>query len=1591
MTRCVLFSYDIKRLLFNTLFGFFLMMAMLGNGYAAPTILSTTAELERYGLVVNEDSGWRLTMEGTNMVQIHLYQTYLPNPIDRPYQVTTDNGVVSIEIESGSEAHVALESMESQLNNQFLEAYNEIISELENFYPPAPGQFYPLTQEQIYPPAPEQFYPLTQEQIYPPAPGQFYPLTQEQIYPPTSEQINDILSRLLSSYTRIVVPRFATHSTLHAPIETADAAIQTGSSQIAEAATQTDPPQTANAEIQTGSSQTAEAATQTDTPQTVNAEIQIGSSQTTDAEIQTGSTQIADAAIQTGSTQTAEAGIQIGSSQIAEAETQIDTLQTAGAETTIDSTPAVEDGIQTGASQTAGAETPTDSTSTAEEEIPTGTSQTAGAETYNDESAIQADAETPTSVQTATEEAQTVTEIETTAEEQIVNAASPIVTPLLAVAPQCGGEDHENGGGNNENNVPGIFTQSWQQIVFASRAIANGVTNISKRLASGAISKTRSLGNGVVGVTKYLGREASKTVSYLYNLASGIVKPVLSAHNKSKKQTSRRLGRARRAKAAPLLTTFHYAVFSAIAGITSVAGYYYWDSVNNNQRSTVTSLHLLGKAKYFKDALEEQSAKKQKEIALLIERFSQSRWEKHHFPITAIYEKDSHKSYIDDYLHGWQNCQSLRFGMIGYNPATEEVIEPSDHSGPNFPVSHKQFSRWVTKTVSQLFDKISELLNPEDPAVIDTIAQTLMLCGIPIGKPGQAMHKECVATVADIIGKNGIDWYQKGMHIHSMHNTQRHELTGHQASLTFVPNFTLNQHCTHLDKLSYAPRIRQSADAPFPSLNKPFFADSGQTFEWSPDDLPEQFNLLYYHLEEGWTLDKAYNNTSSTMELNMGSIYGIQAEGEDTPSRILAFTNRQMIESHPAGTKTETQDGSVIHWFSSAPGTDRYWLYQQNDMEEIRSQRVRQDTMSYLNSVKQTQLANVVKAFSVFSQILLFDITVRRYRIVPKGSGLSPLLDVFMGFSVFGYHELLVIPLRNFMHRPPYADPEQEAAGRYHGLKQLHGYYLNDQQNYPHHNLLTSLLSDTEAPLGVIRYWTENVDNSNKRLTADYYEPLSYMSFKQQRTFFDKAVERCARYFGRNSCDPQNREHLDFIQFYLTICSTTQFESCEAMWKQSQSKEIWKIIVNQYDWAEIRYPLGILNSQFDTHGIVPVIRAYKRRPELDLIISKPSQGLVQRKLDQYQPKPPAPVLSVTGEKHTAFPELNSISAFDNETQSLWVLPWKETALIKMTNIDDSYSIHPVIINNNQLLPQTSNRMIKWYEDNKVRVKECHEVDFPNLFHLCKKVSGDNQKQFLIFLLNSRIKKSPWIAVYRPELEHGANPEKDLYFRFSDRIHFKDLSVDRLERHIDRINSFYGKKRSGMVKLIDSEILTESLAEVGLLILPSINEAAQNHFYEESYKLAFGKKEKPNNLFSDCIMDKLQKDQLCAESSTCVLMMQGWKLESSKNSYSHHPLPVWVQNGKVYNFMPVDNANSMAVTSDTTAYDQTMNTYVYDDGWQGITKAPLTSPNDSLIDYNQSRLYISSPEPVKKVFRRFDLTIYRNGQKYMDSCPGAEKP
>ena len=1389
-------------------------------------------------------------------------------------------------------------------------------------------------------------------------------------------------------------------NTAETPIDstpTAEEGIQTGTPQTVEAETLIGTSQAVEAETPIDSTPTAEEGIQTGTPQIVEAETLIGTSQTVEAE-----TPI-------DSTPTAEEGIQNAPPQTVEAETLIGTSQAVEAETPIDSTPTAEEGIQTGTPQTVEAETligtsqaveaetPIDSTPAAEEGIQTGTPQTAGEETQNDELAIQADAEPPASVQTAMAETQTVTEKETT-EDEIVNTVNPIVTPLLAVAAQCGGEDNENGGGNNENNVPGIFTQSWQQIVLASRTIANGVINIPKRLANGAINTTRSLGNGVVGVTKYLGREATKAVSYLYNLASGIVKPVLSAHNKSKKQTSRHSGRARRAKAAPLLTTVHYVVFSAIAGLASVAGYYYRDSVNNrqktNQRSTMTSLYLLEKAKYFEKALKELSAKKQKEIAQLIERFSQSHWEKHHFPITAVYEINSHTSYIDDYHHhGWQNCQSLRFGMVGYNPAPapEAAIEPLDHSGPNFPVSHKQFSRWVTKTITHLFDKIPDLLNSENPAAIDTIAQTLMLCGIPIGKPGQALHKECVTTVAGIIGRNGLDWHQKGMHIHSMHNTQRHELTGHQASLTFVPDFSLNQHCTHLDKLSYAPRIRQSADAPFPSLNKPFFADSGQTFQWSPEHLPEQFSLLYYPREGGWTLAQAYNETPSTIELNMASIYGIQGAGEDTPGRILAFTNRQMIESHPAGTKTNTQDGSVIHSASSTPGSDRYWLYQQNDMGNIRSQRVRQNTMSYLNSVRQTISGSGVKRPSILAHIFLFEIAVRWNGILHRDSQLSYLLDALICFSVVAYHELLAVPLSSLMHSPPYANPKQEAAERYRRLKQLRSYYLNDRHNYPHHNLLTSLLSDTEAPLGVIHYNTENLNESNERLIANYYEPLSYISFKEQKKFFDQAVERCARYFGRNSCDPQSRDHLDFIQFYLTICSTTKIKSCEAIWKQSQSRKIWKIIVSQYDWTEIRYPFGILNYQFATHSVIPVIRVNKKRPELDLKFSKPWPGHIRNILGRYQAKPLAPVLSVTGEKHAAFPEPGSISAFDNETQSLWVLPWKETALIAMTNVDDTYSIHPVILNKNQLLPQTSNRMIKWYEDNNVRVKECHEVDYPNLFHLCKKVSDNNQKKFLIFLLNSRIKKSPWIAVYRPEIEHGSNPEKDLYFRFSRRIHFKDLSIDRLERHIDAIDSFYGKNRSGMVKLIDSAILTESLAEVGLLSLAGVNEAVQNRFYEENYQLVFDKKEKPDNLFSDCIMDKLQKDQLCAESTTCVLMMQGWKLESSTNSYSHHPLPVWIQNGKVYNSMPVDNSDSMVVASGNTPDDQTMNTYVYDDGWQEITKISLTPSSDSLIHYNQGSLHISSPEPIEQVFHRFDLTIYRNEQKYMDSCPGTGKP
>ena len=285
MTRCVLFSYDIKRLLFNTLFGFFLMMAMLGNGYAAPTTLSTVAELERYGLVVKGNSGLRLTREGTNVVQIHLYERYLTNPTDSPYQVTTNNGVVSIEIELDSEAHETLRSMEDQLHSQFVTTYNDIA------------------------------YRLT--------------------HPHNLEQTYNMLGLLLNRYTEIVVPRFATPNTLDAPIETVAAETQTDPQQ-------TDTPQTVAAEIQADPPQT-------DPPQIVAAEIQAdtpqtGTPQTVEAEILIGTSQAVEAETQADTPQTDTP--QTDPPQTVAAEIQADTPQTVAAETPIDSTPTFEEGIQ---------------------------------------------------------------------------------------------------------------------------------------------------------------------------------------------------------------------------------------------------------------------------------------------------------------------------------------------------------------------------------------------------------------------------------------------------------------------------------------------------------------------------------------------------------------------------------------------------------------------------------------------------------------------------------------------------------------------------------------------------------------------------------------------------------------------------------------------------------------------------------------------------------------------------------------------------------------------------------------------------------------------------------------------------------------------------------------------------------------------------------------------------------------------------------------------------------------------------------------------------------------------------------------------
>ena len=841
---------------------------------------------------------------------------------------------------------------------------------------------------------------------------------------------------------------------------------------------------------------------------------------------------------------------------------------------------------------------------------------------------------------------------------------------------------------------------------------------------------------------------------------------------------------------------------------------------------------------------------------------------------------------------------------------------------------------------------------------------------------------------------NGLDWHQQGMHRHSMHNGQFYELIRHPKRLTFAPVFSLNQHCTHLGKLSYAPRVIQSADSPFPSINKPFSADSGQTYQWSPEHLPKQFNLKYYHHEGNWVLAHSYNDTPSIIEFSMAAIYGIQTAGEDVPNRILAFTTRQMIESNPTGTETKaakTQGASIINSVSSAPESNHYWFYQRDDTEIIRSKRVKQGGMSYLNSMKQTRLAYIPESLFIFGNGILLA------TIIPNFLALNPNIKsglVYGGISVVvigAIYKSLSIPVNYFIHSPPYADPEQEAAKRYNGLKQLLNHYLKHRNNHPHHNLLTSLLSDTEAPLGVIRYSTQHLKKSYRILIADYYEPLSNIRFKQQRKFFDQAVNRCTRYFNKNSCDSQNPEHLDFIKFYLTMCSTAEVSSCETLWKQNRSKVFWEIIVTQYDWTETGSPLGILNSNFHDHGIVPIIIINKKHVRFDLNVSEPWSGYIHSLLEKSWSKPPAPVLSVTGDKHRAFPEKDSISAYDNETQSLWVLPWQEDALIKITNLDNHHSIHPVILNKNHLTHPTSNRMIKWYQDNNVRVKECHEIDYDNLRDLCTKISDNNQKKFLTFLLNSRIKKSPWIAVYKPESSHGNNSQNNLYFRFSSRIHFRDLSINRLEKHIDSIIEFYGNNHSDLKKLIESNIITESLAEVGIVSVHNSIEKIPSSYYKNSYNLVFSSKGKSHNLFSECFMDKLQKDRLCTDSTECVLMMSGWKFDKSSTTlYSRHPLPIWVQDGKIYNTIPVNNPESTPVPSDMPD-NQAMNTYKYDTAWQEMTRIELIPSSGSVININSNHLHLVSPEPIEQGFHHFNLTMLRNGQKYMDSCPVARKP
>ena len=348
------------------------------------------------------------------------------------------------------------------------------------------------------------------------------------------------------------------------------------------------------------------------------------------------------------------------------------------------------------------------------------------------------------------------------------------------------------------------------------------------------------------------------------------------------------------------------------------------------------------------------------------------------------------------------------------------------------------------------------------------------------------------------------------------------------------------------------------------------------------------------------------------------------------------------------------------------------------------------------------------------------------------------------------------------------------------GLRKLADHFLETgKSSFQHYNLLMALLAEPEAPLGVFSY-----DGAPPQEQVLFYTSLSRVPLDRQKSLFREAVEICDRGY-RRPCSHTDKIHLDFLRFYLAVCSFSKFARCPEAWNKGDTLITWSVMRSEFDWSEgtTHYAHELENFNYYANRVILAARAQHSPPLLTFVP------------DDYKlwfPAPPA-LVSIDG-IHGCF-HLSEESKererciYDMDNNVTWLYSQEADYSVTVyphNRTEQIHDAHHITVRNNRLIRPVHNRQAVWFYRHNVRVKQCSDIQWDNLRNLCVEFSADPVKKLLIFVLTIYADDKTWLPVYQPVriFDHSNNREQQrITFNMVKRAMIQDIPEAVLAHYI----------------------------------------------------------------------------------------------------------------------------------------------------------------------------------------------------------------